>query len=165
MYVGAYCTNNGKAIYLCEFQDRQCTTSADSDAYTAVFGHDLPYQEISLVKGEECLSCLEPPQNDDEDANNNNDNNDADTVREICEELYDQAAKCEINLADDMTTTKSTGACDYIHKTLPQTDKLIKNGSRITLTTSTFFAKSVSTDRFVNSINQLHILRNTGKIN
>ena len=121
LYVSAYCSNNGKAIHLGEFQDRQCTTSAESGAYYALFGHDLPYLETSIVNGDECLSCLEPPENDN-DANYN-DNNDEDKVREICEELYDQAAKCEENLVDDVTTTKSTGACEYIHQTLPQTEK------------------------------------------
>jgi len=138
LYVGAYCSNDGKAIYLGEFQDRQCTTSATSGAYLTLFGHNLPYQETSLVNGEECLSCLEPPENDD-DANN--DNNDDDAVREICEELYEQAAKCEENLADDVATTKATGACDYIHNTLPQTEKILKNGgSGSGMTASTVFA-------------------------
>lgn len=143
LYVGATCSSNGKAIHLGEFQDRQCTNPADSGSYLALFGQDLPYQTTSIVKNNECLSCLEPTDNDD-DANNN-DNADDDAVREICEELYDRSAKCESNLDDGVATTKSTGACEYMHTTLPRTEKVVNSintGGRrsVTIQASTFFA-------------------------
>jgi len=96
------------------------------------------------VNRDECLSCLEPPENDDDDnddGNDNNDNEDEDEIREICEELYERSAKCEENLSDDVATTKYTGACEYIHKTLPRAEKLVNgyNGGG-NLNASTFMA-------------------------
>jgi len=35
LYVGAYCSNDGKSIYLGEFQDRQCTTGISSSTADA----------------------------------------------------------------------------------------------------------------------------------
>ena len=45
--------------------------------------------------GTECMSCKEPKE---ADQNNENDQNDEDEVKESCEQLYQQAGKCEYNL-------------------------------------------------------------------
>jgi hypothetical protein len=135
LYVGAYCSNNGKNIYLGEFTDRQCTQKAEAGSYYGLFGQELPYQDTSIVDSDKCLSCLEPVEYDD-DANN--DNADGDQVREICEELYDRSAKCEQNLADGVTYSKSNGACDYMHNILPRAERVVTG--KTGLTASTFFA-------------------------
>ena len=135
LYVGAYCSNNGKNIYLGEFTDRQCTQKAEAGSYYGLFGQELPYQDTSIVDSDKCLSCLEPVEYDD-DANN--DNADGDQVREICEELYDRSAKCEQNLADGVTYSKSNGACDYLHNILPRAERVVTG--KTGLTASTFFA-------------------------
>ena len=135
LYVGAYCSSNGNNIYLGEFTDRQCTQKAEEGSYYALFGQQLPYQDTSIVDYNKCLSCLEPAEYDD-DANN--DNEDGDQVREICEELYDRSAKCEQNLADGVTYSKSNGACDYMHNMLPLAERVATGKSG--RTASTFFA-------------------------
>ena len=84
VYVGAYCSNNGKAIHLGTFTDRQCTKTTSTSTFSSLMGYDLPYTSESLVSNDR-ISCLEPTEYDDD---YNADGQDADTVVEICEELY-----------------------------------------------------------------------------
>ena len=123
IYVGAYCSNNGKSILLGTFTDRQCTQHSDVETYKSYTGYDLPYTTTSIVK-DDCISCMEPSEYDDD---YNADQNDADAVVEICEELYERSAKCERNLQN--VESKSVGGCDYIFKTLPQVERLTSGGA------------------------------------
>eukprot|EP00548_Thalassiothrix_antarctica_P004159 CAMPEP_0194146076 /NCGR_PEP_ID=MMETSP0152-20130528/19516_1 /TAXON_ID=1049557 /ORGANISM="Thalassiothrix antarctica, Strain L6-D1" /LENGTH=368 /DNA_ID=CAMNT_0038846493 /DNA_START=46 /DNA_END=1152 /DNA_ORIENTATION=+ len=119
VYVGAYCSSNGKNIYLGTFTDRQCSEKASEGTYENLKGRALPYASESLV-GHDCISC-EDTQNDDDGYNN---------VLEICEELYENSAKCERNLDID---NKVTGGCEYIHKMLPRMEALV-SGKPLTST-------------------------------
>jgi hypothetical protein len=81
MYIGAYCSSNGKSIYLGAFSNRQCTSKIDATAYETLTGTALPYTTTSLVSSD-CISCKEPSQYDDD---YNADKDDSDAVVEVCE--------------------------------------------------------------------------------
>jgi hypothetical protein len=125
LYVGAYCSDNGKSIFLGAFTNRQCTKHTSVDAYKTYTGYDLPYTSTSIVSSSNCVACKEPSQYDDD---YNADKDDADSVVEICEELYQRSAKCETKLQN--VATRATGGCDYIFNTLPQAERIAKGASR-----------------------------------
>lgn len=120
LYVGPMCSRNGKNIYLGEFKDRRCSTSVTGE-YEKLTGKSLPYSGTSIVS-KDCISCEEPVYNDDDANENQNDQDDEDGIREICQELYERSAKCEKDLKD--VDYKYTGACEYIHKMLPQAERI-----------------------------------------
>jgi hypothetical protein len=122
LYVGAYCSNSGKGIFLGTFTDRQCTKKASNGAYESYTGKSLPFTSTSIVSSN-CISCKEPSEYNDDAYNA--DQQDADQVREICEDLYERSAKCESSLQG--VSQKSTGGCNYIHKLLPQAERMAKN--------------------------------------
>ena len=124
VYVGAYCANNGKSIHLGTFSDRQCTQASSTDSFYSIMGFELPYTSQSLVSND-CISCLEPAEYDDD---YNADQQDADSIVEICEELYERSAKCEGNL--NHVYTQYTGGCNYINKILPQMERLATGGGK-----------------------------------
>lgn len=129
LFVGPYCTANGKSIHLGTFMDESCSYPAPSGTYEQFnYGNSLPYSKEtgeSLID-DECVSCKEPK---DEDENNNGDQEDEDEVLEICERLYEDAGKCESGLADGVTYYPNTYACDFI-KTLHAPGKM-RIGERI----------------------------------
>jgi hypothetical protein len=122
IYIGAYCSSNGKHIYLGAFSDRQCSIPTDASVYEAQTGIGLPYTTTSMV-GTDCITCREPSAYDDD---YNADANDEDTIREICTNVYQRSAKCETNLD---ISTKVTGGCNYIHQILPRTERAISSSS------------------------------------
>jgi len=122
VYVGAYCSSNGKNIYLGTFKDRQCSQKAAEGAYKSLKGRELPYTSESLVDND-CIAC----------GGTRNNYYGTNQVLEFCEEIYGNSTKCERNL--DLYN-KDTGGCEYIHKILPRLEALA-NG---TIPASTVFA-------------------------
>jgi hypothetical protein len=114
LYVGAYCSSNGKSIYLGAFSDRQCSKSVAASNYKTLTGYTLPYTSTSIVS-HDCISCKEPSEYGDDDANQ--DQADADYVTEFCEDLYERSAKCESSLR---IAAPVTSGCEYINKILPR---------------------------------------------
>jgi len=111
LFVGPYCSSNGKSIYLGTFMDETCSYPAPSGTYEKLsYGQALPYAEESLID-DNCISCKEPVDDDD---NNNGDNDDEDEVLEICERLYEDAGKCESGLGDGVKYYPNTYSCDFI---------------------------------------------------
>jgi len=107
LYIGPKCSTNGRRIHIGLFTDEDCSvkydmpehyTTADYTGFQFWYGIlSETYDHSSTSTSSECMSCAEEKDEDD-DGNgndNNNDNNDADDVNEMCEELYDAAAKCE----------------------------------------------------------------------
>ncbi|KAL3906699.1 MAG: hypothetical protein SGILL_009168 [Bacillariaceae sp.] len=107
LYIGPRCSNNGDRIMLGLFSDEECLTPyTDLDVEDAL-GSEVSYQLLSHTynaDGNNCLSCKEYVYDggDDDAANGNNNNQqdgndqqDADDVNEMCEKVYDEAAKCE----------------------------------------------------------------------
>lgn len=127
-YVGPYCNpKDGKSIHLGVFYDEGCTAKADVSVYAQKnYGNALPFSDTSIV-GSECISCMQV----DQDQNNNNNNNQNQNnqngqnyyyqqeyeVTELCEQSYEEAARCEEKMDIQW---KDTSGCDYINNILPR---------------------------------------------
>jgi hypothetical protein len=100
LYIGPRCSNNGARIMLGLFEDEYCLTPYTKLSPEVVLGYNISYDLLSHTydaSGSNCLSCKEYV-DEDEEANNQaaaNDQQDADDVNEMCERIYEQAAKCE----------------------------------------------------------------------
>jgi hypothetical protein len=133
-YIGPVCTNGGKSINLKVFTDAQCTTAAEKGVYEQYhYNYALPYSKESLITRNECISCKEPVEDDGNQYYNNNNNNnnayyqqDAEEPIELCQELYEQSAKCEKNLSGKDKYSRDTGSCTYIHKVIPALEHVYK---------------------------------------
>ena len=113
LFVGPYCSSNGKSIHLGVFMDETCSYDAPKGIYSKITGQDLPYSSESLIEST-CVSCKEPQEYDE---NNQGDQQDADEVLEVCERLYEQSGKCEANLAavnQAYGVYPNTYGCDFI---------------------------------------------------
>eukprot|EP00550_Attheya_septentrionalis_P002055 CAMPEP_0198289374 /NCGR_PEP_ID=MMETSP1449-20131203/7566_1 /TAXON_ID=420275 /ORGANISM="Attheya septentrionalis, Strain CCMP2084" /LENGTH=395 /DNA_ID=CAMNT_0043987683 /DNA_START=57 /DNA_END=1244 /DNA_ORIENTATION=- len=129
-YVGPYCTNNGKSITLGVFTDEQCSQKTDNSIYaTYNYGKTLPYSSQSLV-AHDCISCEEEQEADENENGNYNNYNDQYQEREIkqlCEEVREDAAACEQNLGSSGPYYKNNQACNYIHNILPKLDSVFQS--------------------------------------
>ena len=127
-YVGPYCSEkDGKSIHLGVFYDQACSARADSSAYADKhYGVELPFSSEPIVESGECISCKQVDEDNGNNNNNNNNNNNGNyyyeelEVTEMCEGIYEQAAKCESNL--DISWPDSSG-CEYIQNILPRLEK------------------------------------------
>jgi len=113
-FIGPYCSDQGGKIYLGMFTDDTCSSFADDYAgvvtYKDFTGESLPYSSESIV-GMECIPCT-PLEEVEEDDGNQNQNDDGDVeVKEVCEQLYQTAGKCENNLGIDDANYQ---ACNYM---------------------------------------------------
>jgi len=111
-FIGPYCSDQGGKIYLGMFTDDTCSQFADDYAgvvtYKDFVGTSLPYSSESIV-GMECVSCTPLAEIEEDDGNQNQ--NDEVEVKEICEQLYQTAGKCEDNLGND---DPNYNACNYM---------------------------------------------------
>lgn len=123
-YVGPTCSN-GFDINLATFYDNGCSKKTKSGVYAALnYGASLPFEKSSMVS-DACVSCLQVDENGDD--GNNNGNQDYE-VTELCQESYEEAAKCESGLSGVKYYADESG-CDYINNVLP---KLVKATNSIT---------------------------------
>lgn len=116
-FLGPYCADQGGKIYLGMFTDEECTNFADDyngkATYSELAGESLPYSSESLI-GMDCFSCKQPAEVDnDNDNNNNNNQNQQDEIKEVCEQVYQSAGKCESRLSS-VTAYANENACNYI---------------------------------------------------
>jgi hypothetical protein len=121
-FVGAYCSpKDGKSIHLGVFHDAGCSSRATngSEIYAARnYGAELPFYSSSMVKSE-CISCLQVDENNNNNGNNNNNQNYE--MIELCEQSYEQAARCEANLSpNSQYFYPDTSGCTYINTILPR---------------------------------------------
>eukprot|EP00980_Cylindrotheca_fusiformis_P008526 scaffold1807_cov140-Cylindrotheca_fusiformis.AAC.18 len=125
-FVGPTCSNGFK-INLATFYDNGCSQKTKSGVYEAFnYGQSLPFEKESMVSGD-CVSCMYVEE--DENNNNGGNNNNQDyEILELCEESYEEAAKCESGLSGVKSYPDESG-CDYINNVLP---KLVKATSSIT---------------------------------
>lgn len=135
-YVGPYCAEGGDGIYIGVFGDAGCVNHAEDglDLYAKVMYRALPYSSESIV-GDECVSCLQVDEDNGNDDNNNNNNNNGDEAEivEMCERMYEEAAKCETNLDYSGYSNywyADETACNYINYILPRLDKAFGVKSR-----------------------------------
>lgn len=95
VYAGPRCSKSGTQIRIGLFADANCLVPIENLNITTVLGATLSYHLLAntySTTDNYCLSCAE---NVDEEGDNMNDKYDADNVNEMCEKLYNGAAKCE----------------------------------------------------------------------
>jgi hypothetical protein len=97
LYVGPRCSYDGTKIVIGVFSDEYCVEPVSGANVEELLNAKLSYHLFgshmySSNDSRVCLSCAEA---DDEEDQNENDQNDADDVNEMCENLYNSAAKCE----------------------------------------------------------------------
>ena len=94
LYTGPMCSgSNGQKITIGLFTDENCWQPYTELDVEDILGAKLSYHLISHAstdQGSVCLSCMEQ-----EEDNNSGDAADYDDVNEMCEDLYEAAAKCE----------------------------------------------------------------------
>lgn len=93
LYIGPRCNSYGK-IEIGLFSDENCWEPVDDVDVEDMLGSQLSYLLLqhshSTSTDDMCLTCKETEEN-----NNQEDANDTDDVNEMCENLYNLAAKCE----------------------------------------------------------------------
>ncbi len=108
LYVGPYCSTNGRKIFLGVFEDETCSILAPDGIYEEFSnGESLPYSKESIVTSS-CFSCAEPGKNGDK---NDYDQQDDNKVANVCERLYEESGKCESGMNINYPSTQ---ACDFI---------------------------------------------------
>lgn len=103
LYAGPMCTSQGSKIKIGVFADENCDVAVEKDIDDYLMDEDGVQMKLShaLLKtvyaSNSCVSCL-APQEQNEDGNEDGDGQDEEQeveVLEMCEELYEAAAKCE----------------------------------------------------------------------
>lgn len=114
-YVGPKCSSNGKSVFLGVYTNERCTTEAENgeEIYKSIIGKSLPYATTSIIK-HECISCKQVNDDDDDDDIE---------VSEMCDEVYEEAAKCEKNMEIDYPHTQD---CEFVHSTIKRLDSSFK---------------------------------------
>ncbi|GKZ00328.1 hypothetical protein MPSEU_000985700 [Mayamaea pseudoterrestris] len=100
LYAGPMCASSGTKVKIGVFTDENCLLLdstkevddylVDGDGVQMKLSHAL----LKNTYTDTCISCAEPQEQVDDDRAAN-DNADADAVIELCENLYEEAAKCE----------------------------------------------------------------------
>ncbi|GKY95288.1 hypothetical protein MPSEU_000490700 [Mayamaea pseudoterrestris] len=95
LYIGPRCTAKGK-IVIGLFSDEKCREPVDNQDIEDVLGAKLSYHLLNNTYSDEgaCVSCKEAD-NVNDDVAQQDDKQDGDDVNEMCENLYNSAAKCE----------------------------------------------------------------------
>jgi hypothetical protein len=101
LYAGPVCASSGSKIKIGVFSDEYCNnldTGKDVDDYLMDengYQMKLSHALLKTVYAEDsCVSCLAVDENDNNNNNNNNDQN-QNQVLDMCENLYQESAKCE----------------------------------------------------------------------
>jgi len=101
LYAGPMCASSGQKIKIGVFTDDECMFIDDSkDVENYLADGDGVQMKLShaLLKtvydDEDCISCLVPEEEDENQDNNNQEEKEAE-VQEVCQQLYEQAGKCE----------------------------------------------------------------------
>ena len=101
LYAGPICASSGTKIKIGVFKDEECMyldSSKDVDDYLVDgdgVAMGLSHALLKQTYTDTCISCKEPEEWDENNNNQGNDQEDADEVIEMCERLYEEAAKCE----------------------------------------------------------------------
>jgi hypothetical protein len=140
-YVGPYCTSDG--VYVGTFTDSQCSHFAPAGTYEKYYGYSLP---TTNMVGTDCISCKDPGDNNNGQNNNNNNNNNnyyqQDEVFEFCQELYEEAGKCEEKMVDHQYPNNN--GCELMHVTLARLDSAMHNSRRPAVGFAWFFGVSLA---------------------
>lgn len=110
LFVGPYCSSNGKKIHLGVFMEETCSVKAPEGIYEAThYGDSLPFSKKSMVDNG-CISCKEPKE---VQYQNYYDQQDPDETTEVCSALYEMAGKCEEGL-DGYYPNRDVTGCSFI---------------------------------------------------
>ncbi|KAL3914795.1 MAG: hypothetical protein SGILL_005953, partial [Bacillariaceae sp.] len=116
LFIGAYCSEQGGAIYLGGFSDETCSTFADDSQGRQTFqqltGEDLPYGTENIIKSDKCMSCQYNA--DMEEGGDDGNNGQGNDVAEFCGNVYVPAGKCEQKLPSGTADEPNNYACSYI---------------------------------------------------
>lgn len=147
LYAGPICASSGTKIKIGVFTDENCMyedSSKEVDDYLVDgdgVAMKLSHNVLKSTYTNTCISCMEPE--DENDNNQGNDNEDNDKVIEMCERLYDDAAKCETSHGFDNGYANYNGyenqlaqesvVCDYMQSlksgTYDESGEIIVSGS------------------------------------
>jgi len=101
LYAGPMCASNGSKIKIGMFTDEECNVpDSDKDVDDYLMDGDgvsmkLSHALLKTVYSSDCISCTAPQDEDEEeDANDDGEEKEIE-VLEMCEQLYEAAAKCE----------------------------------------------------------------------
>eukprot|EP00543_Licmophora_paradoxa_P002125 CAMPEP_0202443712 /NCGR_PEP_ID=MMETSP1360-20130828/2899_1 /ASSEMBLY_ACC=CAM_ASM_000848 /TAXON_ID=515479 /ORGANISM="Licmophora paradoxa, Strain CCMP2313" /LENGTH=392 /DNA_ID=CAMNT_0049059461 /DNA_START=41 /DNA_END=1219 /DNA_ORIENTATION=- len=120
-FMGPYCGPDAYNIYMTLFEDEECSEPiyGANSIYYNLAGTAMPYSLYSYYKygvghvtttgilKHECISCMQPKEQNDDD-----DKEEEDELIELCEETYENSAKCESYGMGLYYTTQS--GCNYI---------------------------------------------------
>lgn len=110
LFAGPMCASGGTKIKIGVYEDENCNIpdlEKDVDDYLMTdqgVSMKLSHALLKTVYSSDCISCLwvdenenqnQDQQNDDQQNQNNNRDANENKILDMCEELYDQAAKCE----------------------------------------------------------------------
>jgi len=105
-YIGPACTDDGKDVRLQIFYDEACSQVPEDVTFEDISnGWALPYEEGGLVS-QNCQPCAEYDDG-------------AYALKEMCEELYQNAGKCETEMESFHYYGKQEGSCEYIESLMP----------------------------------------------
>eukprot|EP00574_Skeletonema_japonicum_P002756 CAMPEP_0201713790 /NCGR_PEP_ID=MMETSP0593-20130828/503_1 /ASSEMBLY_ACC=CAM_ASM_000672 /TAXON_ID=267983 /ORGANISM="Skeletonema japonicum, Strain CCMP2506" /LENGTH=394 /DNA_ID=CAMNT_0048202977 /DNA_START=41 /DNA_END=1225 /DNA_ORIENTATION=+ len=136
LYIGPQCSSNGKSIFLNVFMDEWCSIEAPRGAFSNfAYGQTLPYSSTSIIENNS-ISCKEPQDANDQ---NNGDYQDEDEILEVCERLYEEAAKCESSLPTGTTYYPNSYGCNLV-KSLKSPGKSGKGTSSTAKVFASLFA-------------------------
>lgn len=116
-FVGPYCSADGKSVLLGVFMDEVCSYAAPDGTYEKFnYGKAMPYSSESIITNE-CISCERVDNDNNNNGNGGNyyyrNNNKDKEVLQFCEEIYEDAGKCETDL-DAYGHYANTMACEFI---------------------------------------------------
>mmetsp|Transcript_32970 Transcript_32970/g.51113 ORF Transcript_32970/g.51113 Transcript_32970/m.51113 type:complete len:399 (-) Transcript_32970:175-1371(-) len=98
LYIGPRCSADGDRVLLGLFSDEDCLepyTYAEPEQY---LNANISYHLLAHTTsndGSVCLSCAESGEDQENDNDQQDADADADEVNEMCENIYNEAAKCE----------------------------------------------------------------------
>jgi hypothetical protein len=97
LYAGPICASSGSKIKIGVFSDENCLyldSTKEVDDYLIYDGNPakLSHALLKMTYSDTCVSCLQPQEQND---NNNNNQQQEAKVLELCQNLYEDAAKCE----------------------------------------------------------------------
>jgi len=99
LFAGAMCAGDGEKIKIGVFSDEECMfLEEDLDAENYLVDDEGNQSQIShallktIYQSDSCISCLVE---EEQDENGNNEEDKEPEVTEVCQQLYEESAKCE----------------------------------------------------------------------
>mmetsp|Transcript_17533 Transcript_17533/g.50185 ORF Transcript_17533/g.50185 Transcript_17533/m.50185 type:complete len:339 (+) Transcript_17533:3-1019(+) len=120
LYIGPQCAEDGYTIEFGVFSDAYCSSPVGGISVSKITGiQNFGADYLSSFYDDECITCQESSLPYMTTQGDNQDDND---ITELCEMLYQQSAKCNVNLPDALEASYVSGnqyanqelACSFI---------------------------------------------------